>query len=213
MGPPKRKPLAWLIARPDEPGRDLVRRTQLLLTVSLVGANLIGAAIVFAIASWVFPYPDVEDPGAARIANLIGVVVFFLVVTPIGVRWGTRRLGQARSWLIEDRDPTAEERRIVLRAPRRIVTVHLVIWSLAAIVFGVLNAAFSLELGAARGDHRCARRPDDLRVRLPARRAPAAAGGGAGARLGRRRAAPGSRGQDADPDGLGGWAPASRSSG
>ena len=78
MSTPKRKPLAWLIPRPDEPGRDLVRRTQLLLTVSLVGANLIGAAIVFALASWVLPYPDVEDPGAARIANLIGVVRLLL---------------------------------------------------------------------------------------------------------------------------------------
>jgi adenylate cyclase len=140
-------PLAWLIPRPDESGRDLVRRTQVLLTVSLVGANLIGAAIVFAIASWLFPYPPVDDPGTARIANVIALGAFFLVVTPLGVRWGRRRLEDARAWLEEDRAPTAEERRLVLRSPRRIVTVHLVIWSLAAITFGVLNATFSFELG------------------------------------------------------------------
>jgi class 3 adenylate cyclase len=56
--------LAWLIPRPDESGSDLLRRTQVLLTVSLVGANLVGAAIVYAIASWVFPYPEVDEPGA-----------------------------------------------------------------------------------------------------------------------------------------------------
>ena len=144
---PERMPLAWLIPRPEESGRDLVRRTQVLLTVSLVGANLIGAAIVFAIASWVFPYPDVDDPGTARIANVIALGAFFLVVTPFGIRWGGRRLEDARAWLKEDRAPTAEERRLVLRGPRRIVTVHLVIWSLATITFGVLNATFSFELG------------------------------------------------------------------
>jgi adenylate cyclase len=139
-------PFAWLIPRPDEPGRDLARRIQLLLAVSILGANLIGAAIVFAIASWVFPYPDVEDPTAARIANLIATFVFFLVVTPIGMWWGTRRLDRARAWLVEGRSPTTDERRTVLRAPRRLVTLHLVIWSLATVIFGALNAAFSLEL-------------------------------------------------------------------
>ena len=142
----KRPPLAWLIPRPDESGADLARRTRLLLIVLLVGANLIGAAIVFAIASWVFPYPDVDDPGSARIANLIAIGVFFLIVTPFGIRWGIGRLGGTRAWLDEERAPTAEERRLVLRAPRRIVIVHLVIWSLAVIVFGALNAVFSLEL-------------------------------------------------------------------
>jgi adenylate cyclase len=148
---PKRLPLAWLIPRPDESGRDLARRTRLRLTVSLVGANLIGAAIVFAIASWLFPYPTVDDPGATRIANLIALGAFFLVVTPLGVRWGTRRLADGRRWLEEDRAPTAEERQVVLRGPRRIVTVHLAIWSLAAVLFGVLNAFFSLELAQRVG--------------------------------------------------------------
>jgi adenylate cyclase len=140
-------PLPWLIPRPDDSGSDLVRRTQVLLTVSLVGANLVGAAIVYTIASWVFPYPDVEDLGATRIANVITLGAFFLLVTPLGIRWGSRRLADGRAWLEEDRAPTAEERRIVLRSPRRLVTMHLVIWSLAAVLFGVLNAFFSLELG------------------------------------------------------------------
>ena len=60
MRTPKRMRLAWLIPRPDESGNDLLRRTQVLLTVSLVGANLVGAAIVYTIASWVFPYPEVD---------------------------------------------------------------------------------------------------------------------------------------------------------
>ena len=111
-----------------------------------MGANLVGAAIVYAIASWVFPYPDVDDPGATRIANVIALGAFFLLVTPLGIRWGAGARRRAR-WLQEDRAPTAEERRIVLRSPRRLVAVHLVIWSLAAVLFGVLNAFFSLELG------------------------------------------------------------------
>jgi adenylate cyclase len=44
--------------------------------------------------------------------------------------------------------PTDDERRTMLRAPRRIVGVHVVLWSLAAFSFGVMNAvAFELEAG------------------------------------------------------------------
>jgi adenylate cyclase len=61
---------------------------------------------------------------------------------------GLRRLRRAREWLEQDRTPTADERRTVLRGPRRIVGVHVVLWSLAAISFGVMNAiAFELEAG------------------------------------------------------------------
>ncbi len=141
-------PLGWLIPRSDESGADLARRLQLRISLALIFANAIGAAIVFAIAVWVLPFTaQVEDVGEVRLVNLIAVVVFFAVVSPIATVRGGRRLRRVSSWLLEDRDPTAEEQVAALRAPRRIVGTHLVVWLFGALVFGVLNATFSLEEG------------------------------------------------------------------
>ena len=139
--------VALLIPRADEPGAVLVRRIRIVLTISLVGANLIGAAIVFALALLVLPLPGVEDDVDARVANLIAGGAFLLVFTPIGSWWGLKRLRHARDWLEQDRRPTPQERKTVLRGPRRIITVHLVIWGFAALFFGALNATFSAEAG------------------------------------------------------------------
>jgi adenylate cyclase len=144
---PKRAPLAWLIPRPDEPGRDLARRIKVTLTVSLIAANLLGALIVAALGVLVLPLPDVEDEGTARAINLGLAGAYLLVFMPVGSWWGLKRLRMARAWLEEDRPPTERERKVVLRGPRRIVVVHMFIWSLAGVVFGVLNATFSLEAG------------------------------------------------------------------
>jgi adenylate cyclase len=139
--------LGWLIPRDDESSRDLTRRVALKLSLSLTAANFAGAAIVYAIATWVLPFPSVDDPTATRIANLIAGVAYLLVVTPIGVWWTARRMRETREWLDADREPTAEQRRVVLRAPREVVRVHVVIWGVAVVLFGVLNTAFSPELG------------------------------------------------------------------
>jgi adenylate cyclase len=110
-------------------------------------ANLLGAAIVFSIGVWVLP-PDVGvDEYEQRIANLIVLGIFFLIATPIGITVGRRRLRATNTWLLEDREPTADERREALRMPRRIVALHAVIWILATIVFGILNGTYSFESG------------------------------------------------------------------
>ncbi len=140
--------LGWLIPRPDEPGAALAKRTRVLLTASLAIANFFGAAIVFTLGALVFPLPDIDDPEAARLGALALTAAYLLVSVPLGTVWGLRRLRTGRSWLDDDRAPTPEERRIVLQGPRRIVSVHVVIWSLAALLFGGLGVAlFSLEVG------------------------------------------------------------------
>src|SRR5687767_1180487 len=119
MAKTRRNPFAWLIPRADEPGADLARRTQVRLGVSLVIANLLGAAIVFAIGVWVLPPDDGVNESEQRIVNLVALGIFFLVVTPIAIAVGRHRLRSANRWLLEDRVPTPEERRTALRMPRR----------------------------------------------------------------------------------------------
>ncbi|MGH2950632.1 MAG: adenylate/guanylate cyclase domain-containing protein [Solirubrobacterales bacterium] len=145
MSAARRVPFAWLIPQADEPGRDLARRVRLLLIMALVAANLTGALIVLALGVWVIPYPNVEDETRARVMNLITAGAYLLAFIPIGTWWGLARLRKARDWLDEDRPATPEERRVVLRGPRRILVVHVVIWSLAAAVFAGLNVTISAE--------------------------------------------------------------------
>ena len=138
--------LGWLIPRAEEPGAALVRRTAVSLVISLTVANLIGGAATFAIGQFVIGLPEIDDPAEAWITNLIAFGIYMLIAVPLGAWWALRRARPARQWLREDRVPTPEERRLALRAPRTIVFVHIVLWSLAALVFGLLNATFSEEL-------------------------------------------------------------------
>jgi adenylate cyclase len=142
----RRLPLGWLVPRADESGAVLVRRTAVLLTVSLSVANLIGAASTFAFGYFVLPPVDVDDPTETGIVNLVVFGIYMAISVPLGTWWGLRRTRPAVEWLRVDRAPTPEERRLVLQAPRSIVFVHVVLWSLAALVFGILNATYSGEL-------------------------------------------------------------------
>ena len=147
MSVARRLPLGWLVPQANEPGAALLRRTAVLLTASLAAANVIGAAVTFAFGNLVLPLPDIDDPAEARIVNLVVLGAYVAVGIPLGAWWALRRARPGREWLREDRAPSAEERRLVLRAPRSIVFVHAVLWSLAAVLFGILNATYSGELG------------------------------------------------------------------
>ena len=129
------------------PGRKLLRRIQATLVVSLVAANVLGAVVVVALGFLVLPLPEVDDESAVRVANFIAAGAFLLFFIPVGSYWGLKRLRGARGWLREDREPTPEERKLVLLGPRRIVFVHIVIWGFGALFFGALNAIYSFEAG------------------------------------------------------------------
>jgi adenylate cyclase len=139
--------VGWIFPDPDEAGSSLLRRLRVSLIASLTAANLVGAGVVFAFASVVLPLPEIADPGEAGLVSGIALACYMLAGVLIGTWWALRKTRPAIEWLVADREPTADERRLVLRAPRMITFVHGVLWSLAALVFGGLNAAFSLELG------------------------------------------------------------------
>jgi adenylate cyclase len=140
--------LAWLFPQPGESGADLIRRTVVRMTISLSIANLVGAAATFAFGNLVLPFPEIDDPAEARLVNLVVLGAYMLIGIPFGTWWILRRARPAREWLLADREPSEEEQRLALRAPQRIVYVHVVLWGLAALFFGALNAQlYSGELG------------------------------------------------------------------
>ena len=177
--------VGWLFPSPDEPGRAIARRTQILLIVLLTIANAIGAAVVFVFLGLVLPSPEADSEGAV-ILNLAVTAGYLLLGAVVGAVWGSRRMVPVNAWLRSERPATEEERQYVLRAPYRIVRVHAILWGLAAVLFGVLNWTYAPELGAAGRDDGRPRRPHDVRDRLPPERADASARSRPGACGGRR---------------------------
>jgi adenylate cyclase len=132
-------------------GRALARRLQLWLTLAIVQANIVGACVVFIVAVLVVPESDVPTGDTIRLVNGLLAAVYVAVAVPIGVIWGTRRMGEVRRWLAEDRSPTEREQKLVLRAGLRLFSVQATLWLAAALVFGIFNSTYSLKLGVRVG--------------------------------------------------------------
>ncbi len=139
------------LIRPGESGpasETLWRTGRVAITVMVVFTNLVGAAAVVAIAAFVVP----EPPLGARLAhdrdvNLLMALVYVAVAVPVGVVLGTWRLRRLQQWMREDRSASLEETLLVLRAPLLLFRVQVVLWLVAAVMFGVVDLGYSSYLG------------------------------------------------------------------
>ena len=184
----------------DPPERGTVHRDFRPATKALVGAlvvvsNVVGAAIVLAVAGWLLPtqslVPDLETT-LDRNLWAFGFYLAFAVV--VGLTWGFL-------WVHvpPQPDPDAgddvwrahgrQARSAVLAAPLRITVVQAVPWIVAV---AALRDDQRVLLADRRSHRRVRRRPRrrrDGRRRLPPQRARPARRGGAGARRGPARTA------------------------
>ncbi len=138
-----RAPLAWLGPQAARSGAAVARRTQILLLLAIGAANMAGAIVVFVFAVWVVPSPDVEDETGPILVNLVALGIYLVVALFVGFTWGLKRFQSVRTWLREDREPTDEEKRLVLRAPVRAGLIASVLWGLAIVVFATINLTFA----------------------------------------------------------------------
>jgi adenylate cyclase len=149
---PRPHPIRRLIdGSPEDPGRVIAHRTTLLMVPAVVGANLTGAIVVFSLIAWVLPLPELENRGTLLLVNLGAAGAYVAVACAIGTVWGLARFRETRRWLVEDREPDADERRIALRIPLRQLHVMLTLWLIAAVGVFCLNAGFSLLLAVIVG--------------------------------------------------------------
>jgi adenylate cyclase len=128
-------------------GRVLWRVGRVVIASTIVIANLIGVAVVLALALFVVPFPGLPDVAAVRFFNLLAAAAYVMVAVPLGIWIGIRGLFRLRRWLEEDRPPTPAERRIVLRAPLRLFFVQFALWFGAALFFGAMNAGDAPQAG------------------------------------------------------------------
>src|SRR5205807_5852783 len=91
--------------------------------------------------------PTIAPAPHVRLINAIAAALYVAVAVPVGVAIGARRLLALRGWLIEERQPTLREIRIVLQAPLRLFLLQVSLWLGAAILFGVLDSTYSARLG------------------------------------------------------------------
>ena len=137
---------SWLLGRPGERAAVAVVRVQLLLTLAIVIANVVGAVVVFVLATLVLPSPEVDDSGEVIALNLVVTAIYTGVAVLVGVLWGTRRVRRRMRWAIEDREPDEREQRIVLRVPLLLLQVQAVLWALAVALFTTLNGLLDSSL-------------------------------------------------------------------
>lgn len=98
--------------------------------------------MVFLLANLVIPAPDLDDVATVRIVNLIAFGIYVIGALVVGYVWGTRRMLPLWRFLAEEREPTPEERPMLLRGPVRITAVNGVLWAIPVVLFGLFNLIF-----------------------------------------------------------------------
>ena len=130
--------------KPTDSGKRISRRATLLLMPAVALSNGIGATLVFVLAGFVVPTPpEFDQETESLIVNLVAAAIYLLIALVVGTVWGFKRLNPTRQWIGEERAPTQEELRVALR----ILLVNAVLWLVAVLAFGGLNAGYSPVLG------------------------------------------------------------------
>lgn len=130
----------------ERSGKSIAIFTGIPYALGVIGANLAGAAIVFVIAAWLVPMPNVDDPGRVQVINAIVLAVYLLIAIPVGVVWTLRAIRPGTLWLLQDRRPTETERNASLRIPRTQLRVLATLWLIAGAIIIPLNAVLNLRL-------------------------------------------------------------------
>lgn len=130
----------------ERSGKSVVIFTGIPYALGVIGANLAGAAIVFVIAAWLVPMPNVDDPGRVQAINAIVLAAYLLVAIPVGVVWTLRAIRPGTLWLLQERRPTEEERNASLRIPRIQLRVLATLWLIAGVIIIPMNAVLNLKL-------------------------------------------------------------------
>ncbi|MEU4418911.1 hypothetical protein AB0F74_37590, partial [Nocardia salmonicida] len=136
---------------------DYVRRTsvvwkmRLSLFFCLALTNILGAVIVYCLAALVVPLPGGNSAEQA-LRNLVVTAITVPVLVLVGVIRGWGILRPTATWLLEDREPTDDERRTVLATPRHMFVMQASLWAFAVLLFVAFNTiTVSAHFGAVIG--------------------------------------------------------------
>ncbi|MFC9997305.1 adenylate/guanylate cyclase domain-containing protein [Nocardia sp. NPDC127526] len=117
-----------LLGSADEGALSRRLRVQLLLTVPLIFANLIGIAVSSLLIGVVLPGPPLFTSETALL-NFVAVPVYVSAAFAAGFVWGTVGSLRTLRWATDpDRVPTEAEQAATARVPRRLVVQQALLW-------------------------------------------------------------------------------------
>ncbi|MGY4652487.1 peptidoglycan/LPS O-acetylase OafA/YrhL/class 3 adenylate cyclase [Mycobacterium sp. URHB0021] len=136
---------AWLLGKASESQSRRRVRIQIIMGLFIVMANLLGIGVALLLVTVAFPVPSVFADAPAWITFAVAPS-FTALGLALGTVWITRRTVNALRWSIEGRTPTCEDQRNTFLAPRRVATIHLVLWgigsALLTTLYGLQDTAF-----------------------------------------------------------------------
>jgi adenylate cyclase len=136
---------SWLLGKSTEsPARRRVR-IQVILTVLILSANLLGIGAALLLVTVAFPVPSVFSDAPFWITWVVCPAYIALALL-IGTFWITHRTVNALRWAIEECAPTHEDQRNTFLAPWRVAKAHLILWGIGTALFttlyGLQNTTF-----------------------------------------------------------------------
>lgn len=146
-----------LLGPADEKSTARRVRVQLLLTIPLLIANLIGITMVVVLAGFVLPGPTVFTQ-ELLLVNSVFTPLCAALALAVGTAWGTVAGVRSMGWATDpEHVPTPAEQQVTVSAPRWMVLQQALLWTLTltalTVVYGVLEPALIpkvvLAIGAA----------------------------------------------------------------
>lgn len=128
---------SWLLGRVSESQYLRRIRIQFIMTVVIVGTNLVGVGVAALLVTVAFPTPSVFSDAPTWLT--FGVVPAYVAVALIfGTYWITRRTIKKLRWAIREQEPTRVDERNAFLAPWRVSQVVLALWGVAIVLFTIL---------------------------------------------------------------------------
>jgi adenylate cyclase len=136
---------SWLLGKVSESQARRRVRIQLILTVFIVGANVIGIAVAALLLTVAFPKPSVFSD-APRWISFVVTPAYCAVALGVGIFLITHRTIGALRWAIEEREPTPADEHATFTAPFWLAFGVLMLWvlgtALLTTLYGLANSTF-----------------------------------------------------------------------
>lgn len=118
---------SWLLGHVSDSQLHRRRRTQIILALLIVAANLIGIGIALLLVTVGVRTPSVFDDAPLWI-TVVAVPAYCVLAIVLGTYWITRRSVLALRWAIEEGKPSSADQRNIFLAPSRVAIAHLILW-------------------------------------------------------------------------------------
>jgi adenylate cyclase len=107
---------------------------------SMVVANIVGGAVVFAFLGFVLPKPQ-----RYLDANVIALIAYMGVAVVVGCAVSARAFQPIRNWVLGDAPTTEHDRCYVVTHARRQAVINFCMWMGSALVFIPINVHYGLQ--------------------------------------------------------------------